>query len=53
LAAGDAAALDTRAHIFEAMKKRNEAISDFRQALLKDPSLQSSLDGLKRLGAKP
>jgi tetratricopeptide (TPR) repeat protein len=53
LAADDAAALDTRAHIFEAMKKRNEAISDFRQALAKDPSLQSSLDGLKRLGAKP
>ena len=53
LAADDAAALDTRAHVFEAMGKRNEAIADYRAALLKEPTLQSSLDGLKRLKAKP
>ena len=53
LTADDAAALDTRAHVFEAMGKRNEAIADYRAALLKEPGLQSSLDGLKRLKAKP
>ena len=53
LAADDPAALDTRAHVFEAMSKRNEAIADYRAALLKEPALQSSLDGLKRLKAKP
>ena len=37
-----------RAHVFEAMGKRNEAIGDYRAALLKDPALQSGLDALKR-----
>lgn len=50
-------ALDTRAHIFEALGRRDEAIADFRQALSvaqSDQALQSSsVSGLERLGARP
>ena len=53
LAPDVAYALDTRGHIFEAMGRRDEAIRDFRRALAKDPNMQSSMDGLKRLGASP
>ena len=48
-----AAALDTRAHIYEALDRRDEAIADFRRALAKNPSLKASIDGLERLGASP
>ncbi len=48
-----AATLDTRGSIFEALGRREEAIADFRRALSKAPNLQSSKDGLKRLGAEP
>jgi tetratricopeptide (TPR) repeat protein len=43
---------DTRGHIVEALDRREEAITAFRAALQIDPVRQSSLDGLKRLGAE-
>jgi len=46
-------ALDTRGHIFEALGRREEAISDFRLALSRNAGLQSSKDALLRLGATP
>ena len=49
----DAHALDTRASIFEALGRKEEAIADFRRALAKNPNIQNSKDGLKRLGATP
>ncbi len=49
----DPAILDTRGSIFEALGRREEAIADFRRALSKDPNIQSSKDGLKRLGVEP
>lgn len=45
--------LDTRAHIFEAMGRREDAITDFHRALAKNPNLQESRAGLKRLGVAP
>jgi len=39
--------------IFEALGRREEAIADFRRALSKDPNMQGSKDGLKRLGVEP
>jgi TonB family protein len=49
-----ARALDTRAHIFEALGRREEAVADFRRALSvaeADTALKiSSRAGLKRLG---
>ncbi len=51
LAADDAAALDTRAHIFEALGRRSDAIADYRKALSIDPKSTTSKEGLKRLGA--
>lgn len=47
-----AAALDTRAHIFEAMGERDKAIADYRAALLKDPSNTVSRDALNRMGVQ-
>ncbi len=49
----DASTLDTRGSIFEALGWREEAIADFRRALSKAPTMQSSKDGLKRLGVEP
>ena len=49
---GNADALDTRGQILEALGKREEAVADFRRALSKDPTLQTSKDALKRLGAE-
>ncbi|MGO9486580.1 MAG: tetratricopeptide repeat protein [Rhodomicrobium sp.] len=49
----DPGTLDTRGSIFEALGRREEAIGDFRRALSKDPTKQSSKDGLKRLGVEP
>jgi len=48
-----APALDTRAHILEALGRREEAIADFRRALAIEPRLSGSREGLKRLGAAP
>jgi tetratricopeptide (TPR) repeat protein len=44
-------ALETRAQIFEALGRREEAIADFRRALALDPKLKESAEGLERLGA--
>jgi tetratricopeptide (TPR) repeat protein len=49
----DAATLDTRGHIFEALGRRQEAIADFRRAQAIDPNHQSSREALKRLGGAP
>ncbi len=46
-------ALDTRAHIYEALGRRQEAIRDHRQVLRLNPSLKESREGLRRLGATP
>jgi Tfp pilus assembly protein PilF len=50
-------ALDTRAHIFEALGRREEVIADFRRALSvapNNPDVQAlGNEGLKRLGALP
>ena len=43
-------ALDTRGSIFEALGRREDAISDYKRALIKNPQLQTSIDALKRLG---
>ena len=53
LSPGFADALDTRAHIFEALGRHDEAIADFRRALAIDPSIEGSKDGPRRLGAEP
>src|ERR1017187_9144247 len=41
-----------RGHIYEARRRTQDAISDFRLALLGDPSLVHVLNALKRLGAE-
>lgn len=41
-----------RGHIYEAQGRTQDAISDFRLALLGDPSLVHVLNSLKRLGAE-
>jgi Tfp pilus assembly protein PilF len=46
-------AYDVRARINEANGKKDGAIADYRRALSINPQLESSLQGLKRLGAKP
>ena len=46
-----AAAVETRAHILEALGRREDAIAEFRNALSIDPTQKESQDGLKRLGA--
>lgn len=44
---------DTRAHIHEALGNRDAAVRDYRKALSLNSKLQSSRDGLARLGATP
>ena len=44
-------AFDTRAHIFEILGRRAEAISDYQKALRLNPDIEGSKEGLKRLGA--
>lgn len=44
---------DTRGHIHEALSDRDAAIRDFRKALSLNSKLQSSRDGLVRLGVSP
>lgn len=41
-----------RGHIYEAQRRTQEAINDFRLALMGDPSLVHVLNALKRLGAE-
>jgi tetratricopeptide (TPR) repeat protein len=53
LALGYVDALDTRGHIFEALGRREEAITDLRRALAKGPNHQSTKAALQRLGAEP
>jgi regulator of sirC expression with transglutaminase-like and TPR domain len=51
----DAASLDTRAHIYEAMNRRADAIVDYKHVLTlipeTHPNAQPTRDALKRLSA--
>ena len=49
----EAYVLDTRGHILEALGRKEEAIANYHQALSKDPFIEKSKEGLKRLGASP
>lgn len=49
----DAAYLDTRAHLLEALGERQRALDDYRAALKKDPKQKESIEGLKRMGETP
>jgi tetratricopeptide (TPR) repeat protein len=49
----DAETLDTRGSIFETLGRKEEAIADFRKALRINSNLESSKEGLKRLGVSP
>ena len=44
---------DTRAHIYEALGRKEEALADFRKALALKPTIQTSQEGLTHLGATP
>jgi tetratricopeptide (TPR) repeat protein len=48
----DADTLDTRGHILEALGKREAAIADYKQALAINPTMESSKEGLNRLGVQ-
>ncbi|SPP93095.1 tetratricopeptide repeat protein [Bradyrhizobium vignae] len=52
LASSDANVIDTRAHVYEALGRKQEAISDFRKAVALKPELETSRLGLRRLGAE-
>jgi Tfp pilus assembly protein PilF len=43
----------TRAHLYEALRRKEEAIADLRHALKLNPGRADVLDELKRLGAEP
>lgn len=43
-------ALETRAEIYEKLGRRDEAIADYRAALVGAPTMQSAKDGLARMG---
>lgn len=49
----DAAAIETRAEIYEKLGQRKKAVADYRASLRTEPGQQTSLDGLKRLRARP
>jgi tetratricopeptide (TPR) repeat protein len=49
----DVATLVTRGSILEALGRREEAIADFREALLLYPEGRKAKDALKRLDALP
>jgi len=55
LSADDAASLDTRAHIYEALGRREDAIADYRRVLAllpeKHARVQPTREALERLGA--
>ena len=44
---------DMRGHILEALGRRDQAIADFRHALVFSPDVPSPKAALKRLGASP
>jgi tetratricopeptide (TPR) repeat protein len=46
-------AYDRRAHIYEALGRKEEALADFRKALALNPTIQTSQEGLTRLRATP
>ena len=46
-------AFEYRASVYEALGKKEEAIADFRKALSINAALQTSKDGLRRLGVAP
>jgi tetratricopeptide (TPR) repeat protein len=48
-----AIAYNCRGAAFEGLGRREEAIADFRRALVLDPKLQMSKESLARLGASP
>jgi tetratricopeptide (TPR) repeat protein len=47
----DAYALDTRGHVLEILGQRDEAILNYKMAIRLIPDIESSKEGLKRLGA--
>jgi tetratricopeptide (TPR) repeat protein len=53
LTTNDAHVWDTGGHIYEAMGRKDDAVSSFRKALALDPSLRSSREALDRLKASP
>jgi tetratricopeptide (TPR) repeat protein len=42
--------LDTRARVYEALGRTQEAIADYRRVLSANPSMKSAVDSLRRLG---
>lgn len=46
-------ALDTRGHIYAALGQRELAIADFRAVLARNPSVEESREGLRKLGVEP
>ena len=42
-----------RAQVYEGLGRKDDAIADYRQALVIDPNDQDSKDALTRLGIKP
>ena len=49
----DAHFIDTRAHIYEALGRTDEAIADYHKALQFDPTFTGGKEALKRLGVSP
>ena len=49
----EAAYWDTRGHLLEGLGEKDLAISDFRSALKRNPQMQESIEGLRRLGVEP
>jgi regulator of sirC expression with transglutaminase-like and TPR domain len=43
--------LETRARVYEALGRVQDAIADYRRVLAADPSAQAAVDGLRLLGA--
>lgn len=52
LLTNDANSIDTLAHVYEALGRRDDAVTQYRRALSINPNLQESKDGLKRLGVE-
>ncbi len=47
----NANALDTKGHVLEILGRREEAIVEYKKAIRLDPAIESSKEGLERLGA--
>jgi tetratricopeptide (TPR) repeat protein len=45
--------LHTRAQVYEVLGRAKDAIADYQRVLSDDPSMQSAVNGLKRLGVSP